>query len=119
MLKIQDHESCRDTSIPTSFGWNAGNALDTSYLSGPRYGSLTVIIISLDAIQSLKSVMHYTTFPAKSESIKEWHPTKTASLSLVLRPETVQIICCDMDLHDTIGKIELFPLIVLSTRVTN
>ena len=27
--------------------------------------------------------------------------------------------CCDMDQNDTIGKIELCPLIVLSTRVTN
>ena len=28
-------------------------------------------------------------------------------------------MCCDMDQSDTIGKIELFPSIVLSTRVTN
>ena len=28
-------------------------------------------------------------------------------------------LCCDMDQSDTIGKIEVFPSIILSTRVTN
>ena len=35
------------------------------------------------------------------------------------QPKSVGANCCDMDQSDTIGKIELFPSIVLSTRVTN
>ena len=59
-------------------------ALETSHLWGSRYSLLTVIVVSFEAIDSLKSEVHHTTFATKSEPIKVQHLAKAVSLSQVL-----------------------------------
>ena len=83
LVTLQYHGHWRDTDTLINCVIDTADTLDTRHLQGLRYGLPGIVVVSFQAIHSLKNEGCHTTFP-KSESIRVRHPAKAVSLSQAL-----------------------------------
>ena len=83
-MLVQCHGSYASINNPMNHVWDAANALHTSCLQGPRYGTPLVTAVSFEAICGLEMRLLTQLFPPKVTPIKVMPPTKTVSLSQAL-----------------------------------